>query len=142
LADVDEAASAGKSSPETTNVDVADIIDLGHAEDGDIEPAAIIKIELLVLVNDRVSVDGGAEIEARGRNAPITPGSAVNVKRSLTNSSAATAATPSGMPIPRFTMAPARSSRAQRLAMILRSSSGIAATLSKGTQISALNAGS
>ena len=34
---------------------------------------------------------------------PITPGSAVSVSRSLTFSSAATAATPSGMPMPRFT---------------------------------------
>ena len=69
---------------------------------------------------------------------PTTPGSAVSVMNSLMRSSAATAATPSGMPMPRLTMAPARSSIAQRRAMILRSSSAIGLTLSSGTLISAL----
>ena len=71
----------------------------------------------------------------------MTPGSAVRVKSSLTFSSAATAATPSGIPIPRFTMAPARSSSAQRLAMIFRWSSIIGGAACGATLISPLNAG-
>jgi hypothetical protein len=70
---------------------------------------------------------------------PITPGSAVSVIRSMTCSSAATAATPSGMPMPRFTTrwpaAPARR------AMILRRSSPIGSMALAGTRISALKAG-
>ena len=67
---------------------------------------------------------------------PITPGSAVSVMRSMTRSSAATAATPSGMPMPRLTTALGRSSSAARRAMNLRSFSGIGATLAAGTRIS------
>ncbi len=67
---------------------------------------------------------------------PTTPGSAVSVIRSITFSSAATPATPSGMPMPRFTTALGFSSRAARRAMILRSLIGIASTLDIGTRIS------
>ena len=55
---------------------------------------------------------------------PMMPGSAVSVRYFSTRSSAATAATPSGMPMPRLTTPPGGSSKAQRRAMILRSSSG------------------
>jgi hypothetical protein len=51
---------------------------------------------------------------------PITPGSAVSVSRSLSFSSAATAATPSGMPMPRLTTLFGRSSSAARRAITLR----------------------
>ncbi|OQC03592.1 MAG: hypothetical protein BWX79_02611 [Alphaproteobacteria bacterium ADurb.Bin100] len=72
---------------------------------------------------------------------PTTPGSAVSVTRSMMRSSAATLATPSGMPMPRFTTWCGRSSRAARRAMILRSDRPIGSTLSMGTRISAENAG-
>jgi hypothetical protein len=52
---------------------------------------------------------------------PTTPGSAVRVIRSMIFSSAATLATPSGMPMPRLTTLLALSSMAARRAMILRS---------------------
>ena len=39
-----------------------------HAEDGEVEAAAVVEVELLVLVDHRVGVDGRAEVEARGRN--------------------------------------------------------------------------
>ena len=52
---------------------------------------------------------------------PTTPGSAVSVSRSITFSSVATPATPSGMPMPRLTTLLAFSSSAARRAMILRS---------------------
>ena len=72
---------------------------------------------------------------------PITPGSAVSVTRSITRSSAATAATPSGMPMPRLTTALALSSSAARRAMILRSLISIGAIEVIGTRISPANAG-
>jgi hypothetical protein len=62
------------------------------------------------------------------------PGSAVRVTYVSTFSSAATAATPSGMPIPRFTTPPGGSSKAQRRATILRSSSAIGLIRSSGTR--------
>ena len=67
LADVDEAAGAGELAAETADVDVALGVALGHAEDGEVEAAAVIEVELLVLVDHRVRVDGRAEIETRRR---------------------------------------------------------------------------
>ena len=65
---------------------------------------------------------------------PTMPGSAVRVTCRSTRSSAATAATPSGMPIPRFTTPPSGSSIAARRAITLRSSSGKGAMRSSGTR--------
>ncbi len=55
---------------------------------------------------------------------PITPGSAVRVTWLSSPSSAAAAATPSGIPIPRFTTPPTESSKAVRRAITLRLVSG------------------
>ncbi len=71
---------------------------------------------------------------------PITPGSTVSVMRSITRSSAATAATPSGMPMPRLTTAFGRSASAARRAMTLRSPGAIGSTLAAGSRISPANA--
>ena len=71
---------------------------------------------------------------------PTTPGSAVSVSRSMIRSSAATLATPSGMPMPRLTTLLGRSSSAARRAMILRSDIGMAAIDEAGTRISPENA--
>ena len=68
---------------------------------------------------------------------PITPGSAVSVTNFRIFSSLAAEATPSGMPMPRLTTPPAGSSKAARLAMILRSSSGMGGNVPSGTRISA-----
>ena len=70
---------------------------------------------------------------------PTTPGSAVSVSRSITFSSVATPATPSGMPMPRLTTLLALSSSAARRAMILRSLIGIGASELTGTRISPEN---
>ncbi len=72
---------------------------------------------------------------------PTTPGSAVSVMRSITFSSAATLATPSGMPMPRLTTALGLSSSAARRAMILRSERSIGLSPLIGTRISPANAG-
>jgi len=71
---------------------------------------------------------------------PMTPGSAVSVRRSRMFSSFATLAMPSGMPMPRLTTLLALSSSAARRAMILRSFIGIGATDAIGTLISAAKA--
>ncbi len=44
-----------------------------HAEAGQIQPAAVIEIELGVLVNDGARVYGGAEVQAAGGNAADDP---------------------------------------------------------------------
>ena len=72
----------------------------------------------------------------------MTPGSAVSVIRSETFSSLATAATPSGMPMPRLTTLLASSSSAARRAMTFRSLSSIGGTDPARNRISPLNAGS
>ncbi len=71
----------------------------------------------------------------------MTPGSAVSVTYRSTFSSLATAATPSGMPMPRFTTPPIGSSNAQRRAITLRSSSGSGGSVSSTALISPENAG-
>ena len=53
---------------EPADVDVAFGVRLGHAEEREVEPAAVVEVELLVLMDDRFGVDGRAEIEARGRH--------------------------------------------------------------------------
>ena len=44
-------------------------IDLGEAEEGAVEPAAIVEVELIGLVDDSLRIDRGAEVEAGGRHA-------------------------------------------------------------------------
>ena len=76
----------------------------GEAEHRDVEPAAVVEVELVRLVDDRLRVDRGAEVQAAGRDAADHAGlggEREQVVRCL--SSAATAATPSGMPMPRLT---------------------------------------
>lgn len=67
----------------------------------------------------------------------MVPGSVVSVIRSMILSSAATAATPSGMPMPRLTTSLGRSSCAARRAMVLRGPGIIGSTLAAGTRSSA-----
>jgi hypothetical protein len=72
---------------------------------------------------------------------PTPPGSTVSVIRSRIRSSAATAATPSGMPIPRFTTAFVDRNIAARRAITLRASRGIGASPVLGAVISPVYAG-
>ncbi len=71
---------------------------------------------------------------------PITPGSVVIVKRSMTCSSFVMLAMPSGMSMPRFTTLFAINSNAARCAMILRSFKGIGAMELAATRNSLENA--
>ena len=134
LRDVDEAAGAGKPRPEAADVDVALCIGLRHAEAGKVEAAAVVEVELLVLLDDGFGIECRAEVEPTLRNTADDPG--LGRERHVFEDPllAATAATPSGMPMPRFTTPPSGSSNAQRRAMILRSSSCIGSMRSSGTR--------
>ena len=44
-------------------------VGLRQAEERDVEPAAVVEVELVGLVDDRLGVDRRAEVEAAGRNA-------------------------------------------------------------------------
>jgi hypothetical protein len=70
LADVDEPARAGQTRAEAADVHVAQPVHLGHSQAGQVEPATVVKVELLVLVQERLRVDRSAEVEAALRHAP------------------------------------------------------------------------
>ena len=63
LGDVDESAGAGEPAAEAADIDVTLLVGLSKAEAGEIEAAAIIEVELLVLVDDRAWIDGRAKIQ-------------------------------------------------------------------------------
>src|SRR5271165_761091 len=69
LADIDETACPGEPAAKAADVDVARGIALRHAEAGHVEAAAVVEVELLVLVDHRIHVDAGAEVAAARRNA-------------------------------------------------------------------------
>jgi hypothetical protein len=69
LADVDKAAGAGKLGTELADVEIAGAIDLGKAKKGCVQTPAIVEVELVGLVDDGLRIDGGAEIDAAGRDA-------------------------------------------------------------------------
>ncbi len=54
---------------EARHVHIALGVGLRHAEEGDIQPAAVVEVELIGLVDHRLGVHRGAEIEAAGRDA-------------------------------------------------------------------------
>ena len=99
-------------------------VSLGHAEAGEVEAAAIIEIELLVLIDYRPRIDRRAEIQPALRHPADDPRLSRQCEIPSSFFSAATAATPSGIPIPRLTMPPSGNSKAHRRAITLRSSRG------------------
>src|SRR6266404_8553724 len=74
LADIDEAAGAGQPRAELRHVEIAFLIRLGEPEEGRVETAAVVKVELIRHVDDRLRVGRRAEVEAPGRNAADDPG--------------------------------------------------------------------
>src|SRR6185369_14764005 len=56
LANVDKTAAAIETSAEAARVYVAFLVALGHAEARHVEAAAVVEIEHLVLIDDRVRV--------------------------------------------------------------------------------------
>jgi hypothetical protein len=71
LTDVDEPARTRKLGPEPTYVDIAFAVDLGHAKNRNVQTTTIIEVKLLVLVNYRIRIDTGTEIQSRAEP-PIT----------------------------------------------------------------------
>ena len=74
LRDVDEAAGAREPLAEAADVDVALRVALREAQAGEVEAAAVVEVELLVLVQHGGRVQGGAEIEPALRQAADHPG--------------------------------------------------------------------
>ena len=58
-----------KLASEPADIDVAVCIGLRHAEAGEIEPAAVIEVELLVLLDDGLRIERRAEVESALRHA-------------------------------------------------------------------------
>ena len=69
LGDVLEAADADDATTKTTDVDAALGIDLGEGEEGQIEAATIVEVELVGLIDDGVVVHGGSGIDTGCRGA-------------------------------------------------------------------------
>ena len=69
LADVDEPAGSGEFRPELADIEIAGAIDLRKPEEGRIQPAAVVEVELIGLVDHRLGVDRRAKIDAAGGNA-------------------------------------------------------------------------
>ena len=69
LRDIDEAARARQLRAEAADIDIARRIAFGHTEHGQVQPAAIVEIELLVLIDDGFDIRRRAEIQAAGRHA-------------------------------------------------------------------------
>ena len=68
-ADVREAARAADAALEGVDVDVALGVDLGERQAGDVEPAAVVEVEHVRLVDHRLVVEAGAALVAGDRHA-------------------------------------------------------------------------
>ena len=121
LADVDEAAGAGELRAELADIEVAVPVDLGEPEEGRVQAAAVVEVELVGLVDDRLGIGGRAKIDAAGRYAADDAGLGGQRDEVDDLFFVGDAAMPSGMPMPRLTTLLALSSNAARRAMILRS---------------------
>src|ERR1022692_4289220 len=66
LADVDETARACQPPAELRNVEITFPVGLRKAQKGNIQPTAIVEIELAGLVDDGLGIDGGAKVESAG----------------------------------------------------------------------------
>src|ERR1700712_1175524 len=69
LADVDEAARARELGAELADVEIAVAIRLRETQERNVEAAAVVEIELVGLIDDRLRVGRGAEVQAARRNA-------------------------------------------------------------------------
>ena len=69
LADVDEAADADDLVGEAADVDAPRRIDLDEGQEGEVEPAAVVEVELVGLVDHRVVVLRGAGVGPGQRRA-------------------------------------------------------------------------
>jgi hypothetical protein len=63
LGDIDETAGASEPGTEAAHIDIACSIRLRHPQTGKIKTSAIVEIKLLVLVQHRIRIKRGTEIE-------------------------------------------------------------------------------
>src|SRR5205085_3635700 len=69
LADIDESARAYDLVAKTADIDVASLVDFGKRKKGKIEPATVIEIKLIGLVDHRLIVTSRARLVAGRRYA-------------------------------------------------------------------------
>ena len=67
LGDVDETATAGDAVFELTDIDIAFGVTFSHAQESHVQPAAIVKVELIRMVDDCIGVGRSAKVSAAGR---------------------------------------------------------------------------
>ncbi len=65
LTDVDEAAGPDDPVAEAADIDVAFLIDLGEGQKRELKPAAIIEVELIGLVDNRLIIAARADFVSR-----------------------------------------------------------------------------
>ena len=68
LGDVHEAADARHPALELAHIDVAVLVGLRHAQEGQVEAASVVKVELIPLIQDGLGIRGHPKNDARGRN--------------------------------------------------------------------------
>ncbi len=141
LADIDEAAAAGQLLGEAADIDIALGVAFGHAEASHVQPAAIVEVELLVLLDDGVGIDRGAEIEAAGRHAADHAGLGGQGDVGKNALLGRHRRHPFGHADAEIDHAASGSSQAARRAIALRMSSGSGAEPAAGTRISPAKAG-
>jgi hypothetical protein len=118
------------------------LVGLRQPEDGDVQPAAVVEVELVGLVDDGLRIHRRAEIQPARRNAADHTRlgrQRDQVDDALLGRDAGHAFRHADAQVHHLMRA--LSSRAARRAMILRSDRPIGSTLSMGTRISAENAG-
>ena len=74
LRNVDEAPRASELTTEAADIHVARRVDLGKSKTSEIEAAAVIKVELLVLLNDGFGIERGSEVKSALRKASYDSG--------------------------------------------------------------------
>ncbi len=73
LGDVHEAADARHPALELAHVDVAVLVGLRHAQEGQVEAASVVEVELIPLIQDGLGIRGHPEDDAGGRNPARDP---------------------------------------------------------------------
>ena len=68
--DADEAARTRQARPELAHVEVAVLVGLRQAQDGDIEATTVVEVELVGLVDDGLQVHGRAKFSPPARIPP------------------------------------------------------------------------
>src|SRR5260370_3722601 len=69
LGDVDEATRAVATIAETGDIDVTRLVHFGKREEGAGEPATIVEIELVGLIEDGAGIDSSTELARVARHA-------------------------------------------------------------------------